>query len=323
MSDTERVPVRRLGPGGPTTSLFGLGSWNTWDRMEFGDAVALIRAALDAGVTLFDVAHYNMGPHAEQARTDLIFGRAVREAGAKRDDWQLCGKLWLWEYPRTGFREQLDVSFERVGVESAETVVVGDYMQRPDIRQIVTDVAEQIAAGRFTSWGVNNWIAEDVDLALRYAAEEGLTPPSFAQLKYSIARRSMAEGDFYGRHFTSGALALQASDVFEGGILVGRKFPERKIGADPGGIREAIREAADVVARVADEFGATPGQVAIVFCLEHPAVANVLFGVSRPAQLEDNLGALRLWREHGPQVRAALADLWLDREVSPDGVWTP
>ncbi|NRQ36386.1 aldo/keto reductase [Nonomuraea sp. NN258] len=322
MSDTQRVPVRTLGPGGVTTSLFGLGSWNTWDRMEFGDAVALLRRALDAGVTLFDVAHYNMGPHAEQARTDVIFGELVREAGVRREDYQLCGKLWLWEYPRAGFREQLEVSLGRIGIERADTVVVGDYMERPDIRQIVLDVNEQIRAGWFGGWGVNNWIAEDVDLALRFAADEGLTPPGFAQLKYSIARRSMAEGDHYGTHFAAGTLALQASDVFEGGILVGRKFPERKIGADPGGIREAIRDAGDAVARVAAGFGATPAQVAIAFCLEHPAVANVLFGVSRMEQLDDNLGALELWRAHGAEVRAALSDLWLDREVRADGRWT-
>ncbi|AYY15322.1 aldo/keto reductase [Actinobacteria bacterium YIM 96077] len=302
-----------------TTSIFGLGSWNTWDRMPFDDAVNLVRAALDAGVTLFDVAHYNMGPHAEQARTDIIFGEIVRALGLRREEFQLCGKLWLWEYPAKGFADQMATSLDRIGIDKADAVVVGDYLERPDIRQIVTDVAEQIRAGRFDSWGVNNWPATDLDLAIEFATAEGMPPPSFAQLKYSVARRSMAEGPFYGEHFSAGRLALQASDIFEGGILLGTKHPERKIGADPGGIRDQIREAADSVARIAADFGVTPAQVAIAFCLQNPAVANVLFGVSRREQLDDNLAALLLWRDHGAALRAALDELWLDREVNPDG----
>ncbi|WP_028922571.1 aldo/keto reductase [Pseudonocardia acaciae] len=313
----EQVPAGRLGSGG--TSLFGLGSWNTWDRMAFDDVVALIRYCLDVGVTLFDVAHYNMGPHAEQSRTDLIFGSAIREAGVSRDEYQLCGKLWLWEYPTVSFADQMSTSLDRIGVDRADAVVVGDYRERPDIPRIVTDVADLIRAGRFDGWGVNNWKAADLDLAIEFAEREGLTPPEFAQLKYSVARRSMAEGSAYGAHFAAGRLALQASDVFEGGILVGKAFPTRKIGADPGGIRESIREAAGAVAEIAARFGASPAQAAVAFCLGHPAVGNVLFGVTSREQLDDNLGALALWREHGRELRAALEELWLDRAVRSDG----
>ncbi|KZB88618.1 aldo/keto reductase [Amycolatopsis regifaucium] len=303
---------------GFATSALSLGSWNTWDRMDFDDAVRLIRYAIDARVTLFDVAHYNMGPHSEQSRTDVLFGEAVRAAGITRGEFQLCGKLWLWDYPNTGFAEQLATSFDRIGVDHAEAVVVGDYFERPDIPRIVTEVAEQIRLGRFDVWGVNNWHASDLDRALDFAAAEGLPAPRFAQLKYSVARRSMAEGPYYGAHFEAGRLTLQASDVFEGGVLLG-KIPARKIGADPGGIRESIRGAASRVAAVAGEFGVSPSQLALAFCLAYGPVANVLFGVSRLAHLEDNLGAVRLASEHGAEVRAALEDLWLDRSVAADG----
>ncbi|GLZ42741.1 aldo/keto reductase [Actinokineospora sp. NBRC 105648] len=321
MGETSGVPVRQLGPGGPRVPLFALGSWNTWDRMDTDDAIALLRHAVEAGVTMFDVAHYNMGPHAEQARTDIIFGEVVRAAGLAREDYHLCGKLWLWEYPTTSFEQQMTTSLDRIGVDKADSVVVGDYMSPPDIPAIVTDVAEQIRAGRFDHWGVNNWVAADLETALEFAAREGLPAPVFAQLKYSIARRTMAEGQYYGGYFADGKLSMQASDVFEGGILAGRKFPERKIGADPGGIRDEIRAAADVVAEVATRYEATAAQVAIAFCLANPAVANVLFGVSKLSQLEDNLGALRLANEHGPDLRAALEPLWTDRAVNADGSW--
>ncbi|MGW4522375.1 aldo/keto reductase [Amycolatopsis sp. NPDC004378] len=302
-------------------SAFGLGSWNTWDRMAFDDAVELLKTAVDAGVTLFDVAHYDFGPHAENSRTDVIFGEAVRQAGIAREDYLLCGKLWLWDHPRTGFAQQLETSLGRIGTGRADLVVVGDYRERPDIPRLVTEVAEQVRAGTVGGWGVNNWLAADLDLALEFADREGLPAPEFAQLKYSIARRSMAEGEFYGRHIASGRLVLQASDVFEGGVLLGNATPARKIGADPGGIRQSIVDASPELAVIAKDFGATRAQLALAFCLAYAPVANVLFGVSRADQLADNLGALDLAREHGEEIRTALDHLWLDREVSPDGSW--
>ncbi|GLY36741.1 voltage-gated potassium channel [Amycolatopsis sp. NBRC 101858] len=302
-------------------SVFGLGSWNTWDRMGFGDAVRLLRTAVDTGVRLFDVAHYDFGPHAENSRTDVIFGKAVRDAGIAREDYVLCGKLWLWDYPRAGFARQLETSLGRIGTGHADLVVVGDYRERPDVPRVVTEVAEQVRAGRIGGWGVNNWLAADLDLALEFAAREGLPAPEFAQLKYSIARRSMAEGECYGKHIASGRLVLQASDVFEGGVLLGNATPARKIGADPGGIRQSIVDAAAELTAIAADFGATRAQLALAFCLAYAPVANVLFGVSRAGQLADNLGALDLARRHGTEIRTALDHLWLDRDVNPDGSW--
>ena len=316
------VPTRTLGPGGPEVPVFALGSWNTWDRMTPDDAVALVHRAAEAGAAFFDVAHYDMGPHAENARTDILFGEAVRAAGLRREDYLLCGKLWLWEYPARSFADQLAVSLDRIGVESADLVVVGDYLGGVDVPRIVTDVAAEIEKGRFAAWGVNNWLIDDVRAAIAFAEAEGLTPPTFAQLKYGLVRRTMAEGEPYGELFARGALALQASDVFEGGILAGKLTPGRKIGADVGGIREAIVAAYPEVERIAASLDATPTQLGLAFVLSHPATANVLFGASRLEQFEDNLGALALLDRVGPDtIRTLTRNLWLDHHLAPTGAW--
>ena len=321
---TGEIPTRRLGANGPRVPVFALGSWNTWDRMEPDAAVALIRRAHEVGAAFFDVAHYNMGPHAENARTDILFGEAMRASGLAREDYLLCGKLWLWEYPTTTFADQMSTSLERIGVERADSVVVGDYFGDLDIAQVVRDVQAEIDKGRFAIWGVNNWPIEGLRLALETAEVEGLTPPAFAQLKYGLVRRAMAEGSSYGELFSSGRLALQASDVFEGGILATGRTPARKIGADVGGIRERIVAAYPEVRRIAESFGATPTQLGLAFVLANPATANVLFGVSRIEQLEDNLGAVDLLERVGADaIREATAGLRLDTEVRADGVWVP
>ncbi|WP_337004761.1 MULTISPECIES: aldo/keto reductase [unclassified Microbacterium] len=314
-------PRKSLNPAGLPVPPLALGSWNTWDRMDADEAVALIRRAVEGDAGFFDVAYYNMGPHAENSKTDILFGQALRASGVARGDVVLCGKLWLWDWPNQGFRAQLVESLQRAGLDRFDTLVVGDYLDAPDLPRLVADVNELIAEGLVDSWGINNWRVEHTREALAQAEEQGAAGPVFAQLKYGIARRSMAEGDAYGPLFADGTLTLQASDVFEGGILATGRMPERKIGADVGGIREQIAAVYPEVARVAGEFGVTPAALGIAFCLSNPATANVLFGASRLSQLEENHAALALARDHGTEVRAALAGCWVDRDVRADGVW--
>jgi len=91
-----------------------------------------------------------------------------------------------------------------------------------------------------------------------------------------------------------------------------------------GGIRERIVAAYPEVERIAASLDATPTQLGLAFVLTHPAAANVLFGVSRLDQFEDNLGALALLDRVGADVlRERTAHLWLDRDVAPDGTWAP
>lgn len=312
------IARRPLGPGGPLVPPLALGSWNTWDRMDSDEAVEMIRTAVAGGADFFDVAYYNMGPHAENSRTDILFGQALRASGITRDAVILCGKLWLWDWPRASFRDQLEESLERAGLDRFDAVVVGDYLHAPDPQRLVDEVGELMADGLFDVWGINNWTVVDTTAALAAAERAGIAGPTFAQLKYSIVRRSMAEGAPYRELFDAGVLALQASDSFEGGVLLGRT-PARKIGADVGGIRELIADAALEVATIAATFDATPAQLAIAYCLAYGPTVNVLFGASSLQQLESNLAAVRLAAEHGAAIRDAVAHLWLDRGVAADG----
>ncbi|MGN7861021.1 aldo/keto reductase [Microbacterium sp. 22303] len=313
------LPHRAL--GGLAVPPLALGSWNTWDRMDPDAAVTMIRRAVELDAGFFDVAYYNMGPHAENSRTDILFGEALRASGVARDEIVLCGKLWLWDWPNQSFRAQLVESLERAELDRFDTLVVGDYLDEPDVARIVTDVNELIAEGLVGGWGINNWRIGHTRTALAAAADTGLVGPSFAQLKYGIARRAMAEGAAYGPLFADGTLALQASDVFEGGILATGRAPQRKIGADVGGIRERILALYPEVARIARDYGVAPTALGIAFCLTHPAAANVLFGASRIEQLEQNHAALALVAERGAEVREALAGLQVDVDVNDDGAW--
>ncbi|MFI7058370.1 aldo/keto reductase [Streptosporangium canum] len=321
MSERKKVvPLRRVGTHGPDVSVLSLGSWHTYDRMNFEDAVAMVSHAVELGVNLFDVGVYGI-PGQPPVFTDVLFSAIVRAAGIDRDDYLLSSKLWLEPYPEQSLREQLERALFRVGTGRADLVVLGDIRRDDlDLRRLAADLAELEADGIIGCWGVNNWSATAVRTIRDHAVEAGSPGPQIAQLKYSPCRRSIPDGAPFAEVFAEG-ITMQASDVMEGGILAGRTAPTREIGRDPGGVRGQIMEAAGGIAAVAADLGATPAQLCVAFTLTHPSVSTVLFGASRMEQLVDNVGALELLERVGaPRLRELLDPFWADRGVvDPEG----
>jgi L-glyceraldehyde 3-phosphate reductase len=312
------IPQRRIGRDGPRTGVLSLGSWHTYDRMDFRDAVTLLRTAVDAGITLFDVAVYGF-PGRPPVCTDVLFSAMVRAAGLRREDYLLSAKLWLEGYPEHSLRDQLENALFRAGVDHADLVILGDLRREDtDLRALVGDLAALREAGLIRQWGVNNWSAATIRAAHDFAATDGVPGPAIAQLKYSVARRSIPDGDPFAAVFSLG-VSLQASDVFEGGVLLGKGG--RQVGRDPGDVRERIAGSAPQLAKVAESVGATAAQLCLAFTLTHPANTTTLFGATSVGQLSDNLEAVALVERVGAaELRALVEPFWADRGVvDPEG----
>ncbi|MFI9815626.1 aldo/keto reductase [Saccharothrix variisporea] len=314
------LPRRRLGTSDLEVSALSLGSWHTYDRMDFADAVAMIRAAVDAGVNLFDVGVYG-APGMPPVFTDVIWSAIMRASGIPRADYLVSAKLWIEGFGDQGFRPQLENAFLRGGFDVADLVILGD-LRRDDVEleDLVDDLAALTEEGLIRAWGVNNWSASNIRALQDIAAVKRVPGPQIAQLKYSIGRRAIPDGEPFGRLFADG-FAMQASDVLEGGILAGNTGQSREIGRDPGGIREEIKKHAEGVAEVARTLGTSAARLAVAFTLTHPANATTLFGATKLSQLEDNLAAVDLVEQVGAaEIRALVEPFWADRGViDPEG----
>ncbi|WP_214408421.1 aldo/keto reductase [Sphaerisporangium fuscum] len=319
---TERttIPRRKIGTHGPEASVLSLGSWHIYDRMDFADAVAMVRRAVDLGVNLFDVGVYGLPGH-PPVFTDVLFSAIVRAAGIGRHEYLLSEKLWLEGYPEMSLREQLERALFRVGSDRADIVVLGDIRRDDlDLRRLADDLAALEDDGIVGCWGVNNWSATAISTIRRHALDAGSPGPQLAQLKYSPCRRSIPDGTPFAGVFAEG-VSLEASDVLEGGILAGKTQPSRQVGRDPGGVREQIVEAAAGIGKIAADLDATPAQLCVAFALTHPATCTVLVGTSSMEQLTDNVGALELLDRVGAErLRSLLEPFWADRDVvDPEG----
>ncbi|MDF5758956.1 aldo/keto reductase [Spongiactinospora sp. TRM90649] len=315
-----KIPTRRIGTHGPVCSVLSMGSWHIYDRMDFTDAVAMIRYAVDRGVNLFDVAVYGFEGY-PKAYTDVLFSAIVRAAGIARHEYLLSVKLWLEDYPEISLRAQLENALFRAGTDRADIAVLGDVrLSRGRISHIAEEMAALEAEGLIGCWGVNEWPATSIREVRALSQAAGSKGPQVAQFMYSPCRRSVAEGEPYRELFASG-ITLQASSALEGGILAGRLTPTRPIGNDPGDVRADVMEAYEGIAVVAGRLKTTPARLCIAYSMTHPNISSVLFGTSKMEQLLDNMGAIELLEKLGAEeIREALSPFWVDREaVDPEG----
>ncbi|MBE7419597.1 MAG: aldo/keto reductase [Ideonella sp.] len=324
------VPHRAVA-GGPELPLLALGSWYTYDRMDFDEVVAMLRLAVDSGITLFDVGVYGRYPQRHplgnprygRTWTDVVFAHAMRVAGIARERYMTAEKIWMWAYPRLRLEQQLDHALLRLGTDHSDFVMLGDMEDAFDLGALVEEVAQLIRRGKARWWGVNNWSADELGRAHAYALAHGLPPPSLAQLKYNPARRTKAESALWCDFLARSGVRLQASDIFESGYFAGRTELTRGVARDVGGVQPLIAAASSRFSAVAAGIGATPAQLALAFCLCHPEIGNVLFGCTSRAQLRENLGALALWQREGRRLVALVEEFWFDRDrVDPAASWS-
>ena len=315
-----------ISPALPAVSLLSLGSWNTFSRIRFEESVALIGHALDQGVNLFDVGYYWDKPH-----TEVIFGRALQVLARPRESYLLAEKLWLWDYPQEAFAAQLQGSLVRLGVDHVDLVMVSRPLPGMDFIAFCEEVAALVDTGLARAWGVTNWDPQQIIDAHRHFSAQGRPGPCMVQLQYNVARRGVVENSDYAQAFAQTGIRLCAAHTLEGGILGGHlerdrvqpseaamgKVPlERNIARDAGGIREQIRANDSLLRAVASDFGVTPAQAAIAFCMSNPDIGSVLVGVTRLADLDDNIKALALL-PRGAELRAALLPLAINDVAHP------
>ena len=318
ITPTMDMPYSLIDPRLPPVSRLSLGSWNTFSRCTAAELERLLGMALDNGINLFDVGYYWDKPDTEAA-----VAAALRSLARPRDSFLIAQKLWLWNYPAQSFRQQLEGSLDRLGLDQVDMVLVSRPTPDLDLATYLAEVVALVEQGLARSWGVTNYPAALVRETVALARASGWPQPAMLQLQYNVMRRGIVEGSDYAGLFADGTIKLCAAHMLEGGILGGHlerdrvdppefaagvRPPERNIARDSGGIREEICARQPRLAQIAADFGATPAQLALAFCLSHPHLATALVGVSRCEDLAENLGALDLLGR-ADAVRQAVAPL--------------
>jgi aryl-alcohol dehydrogenase-like predicted oxidoreductase len=314
------MTYRPLGNSGLMVSAVGLGTNAFGSRIDAQQSRAVVDAALDAGVTLFDTSDtYGRGASEE------ILGEAL---GSRRDDIVLATKFGMDMGGANGpdWGARASRRYVRIAVEASLRRLRTDHIDLYQLHQpdLVTPVEETLEAltelvteGKVRYLGCSNFAAWEVVDAHWTAARGGLQDFVSAQNEYSLYNRA-AEEELLPALNRLG-LSLIAYFPLAYGLLTGkyRRGQPAPAGSRLGADSQAHRLAAadweriEAVHAYADERGIGILDVAVGGLAAQPGVGSVIAGATRPAQVLSNVRA-GLWQPTSEDL-AALAALNTDR----------
>ena len=306
------MDFRPLGHSGLTVSRLSLGSWRTFERISWDAGLDVMRAARDAGITFLDDARYDDETGAAPIPTgysEVVFGELFRAAGWPRDETVVTNKLWWEHWPDESAAEELHGSLRRMGFDHVDVIYANAPINGLELDELVASVGGLITAGLARAWAIVNWPADQLLAASAIAAAQGVPQPCAAQLPYNVGYRQEVESPEMQAALTACGAPVVASYVLLGGVLTGKYDHDPAAGRAAGTLDDPKVARGIVVGRrlaaLADSAGVTPARLAFAFALASPSVASVLFGATRPEQVEENVSALDLvghldeptWRE--------------------------
>ena len=310
MSD---MTYTQLGSSGLTVSTIGLGCNNFGGRMADEDVPAVVDAAIDAGITLFDTADVYgnaggsetaLGKALGQRRSEVIiatkFGSDMK--GANGPDWGVRGS-------RRYIRLAVESSLRRLGTDWIDLY----QMHTPDpltpIDETLAALSELVAEGKIRYVGSSNfkgWQVVDADWV---AQSSGYEPFVSAQNHYSWLNRDIeAELVPALEHTGQGMLPYfpLASGLLTGKYKRGASAPDgTRLAGNADRLAAADFDKIEAIEKFAADRGASMLQVAIGGLAAMPTVASVIAGATRVEQIEQNVDA-GLWSPSGEDLEALL-----------------
>jgi len=293
------VEIRKVGNSGLAVSVLGLGCNNFGMRIGPEETAAVVDAAVDAGITLFDTAEMYGGGKSEE-----FLGAALAKSG-KRDSVILASKFG--RAGQGGSRAEIirscERSLERLGTDYID-LYYQHYVDRTtpieETLAALTTLVEQGKVRYLGSSNVDSWHVAEADHTAR---ERRLERFVACQMEWSVLNRAIeAEVVPVCRRYGLGLISYfpLASGLLSGKYNDGVPADSRL--ATPGyewlGDAIAGAEGRAKLARVrrlvaiAADLGLAPAQMALAWCLKNPDVSTVMLGATKPQQLRENLGAL-------------------------------
>lgn len=288
----------KLGRTGSEVSRIGLGCMamsGAYGPADRGEAIATIRAALDAGVTLLDTGDfYGMG------HNEMLIAEAFK--GVPREQYQLSVKFgalrdpagdWLGNDARPqAVKTFLAYTLQRLGVDYIDIYRPARLDPHVPIEETVGAIAECIEAG----WVRHLGLSEVGPDTLRRAS--AIHPVCDLQIEYALTTRNIETAVLPACRELG--IGLTVYGVFSRGLLAGGWRPGDTAAGDfrhhaPRFQGEAGARNLDLaaeLARVAGGFGMTAAQLALAWVLAQGEDIVPLVGARRPERLAEAVDAL-------------------------------
>jgi len=327
------MDYRTLGRTGAQVSPLCLGAmmFGAWGNTDHEDSVRIIHAALDAGINFVDTADVYSAGESEEIVGKALVGRrehvvlASKFHGTMGEDPNQAGNSRRW------IMREVEASLKRLQTDWIDLYQVHRWDPWTDHDETLGALSDLVTQGKVRYIGSSTYPAVQIVKAQWVARDRRLQRFVCEQPPYSILVRGI-EADVLPTCKELGMGAIAWSPL-AGGWLSGRwrkgadeltsrrsaMIPQRYDLSIPA--NQAKLEAADALARLAEESGISLIHMAIAFVIRHPAVTAAIIGPRTMEQLESQLGAADI------QLDASVLDR-IDEIVAPginvnpaDGGW--
>jgi aryl-alcohol dehydrogenase-like predicted oxidoreductase len=323
------MQTRRLGTRGPEVSAVGLGCMGTTssygptpDRQEM---IALLRQAVELGVTFFDTAEaYGpfvneelvgeaLAPLREQVVIATKFGFAIDPTGER----ELDGVDSRPEH----IKQVADGSLQRLGVDAIDLF----YQHRVDPDVPIEDVAgavrDLIGQGKVKHFGLSEAAAGTIRRAHAVQAVTALqseyslwTREPEAEVMPTLEELGIGFVPFspLGRGFLTGKMDAKTTfDSSDFRAALPRFTPEAL---------EGNQALVGLLRTIGDRKGATPAQIALAWLLAQQPWIVPIPGTTKLARLQENLGAaeVELTSEDLAEIDRAASEIRVEGARYPE-----
>jgi aryl-alcohol dehydrogenase-like predicted oxidoreductase len=299
------MEYRRLGRSGLSVSELSYGNWITHgSQVEEEQALACVKAALDAGISTFDTADVYANTRAES-----VLGRAL--AGQRRESLEIFTKVFWPTGPggpndkglgRKHILESANASLRRLQTDYVDLYQAHRFDKSVPLEETMLAFADLVRQGKVLYIGVSEWNAEQIRAGAELARE--LKVPFISnQPQYSMLWR-VIEAEVVPASEEAGVSQIVWSPIAQG-VLTGKYQPGQP---PPAGSRatdeksganfisrflqndELLRKVQDL-RPIADELGLSMAQLAVAWVLQNQNVASAIIGATRPEQVQENVKA--------------------------------
>ena len=278
--------VGRNGDNTLTASVVGLGCNNFGRRLRERESRAVIHAALDAGIALFDTAEsYGNG------KSERFLGNAL---GPRRRDVLIATKFgWSGGASRRKVAKAVEGSLKRL-----RTDVIDLYqLHRPDPSTPIEETLEAldtlVRQGKVRFVGCSNFSGEQIGRASAVSRERGWCAFVTAQNPWSVLERHI-EDDVVPACADAGMGILPyyplANGLLTGKYRRGAEWP-RGTRLSAGFVSDSRWEAVERLERFAAARGRSLLELAVSWLACQPGILSVIAGATSAEQVERNVKA--------------------------------
>jgi aryl-alcohol dehydrogenase-like predicted oxidoreductase len=297
----------RITPIGVGAWAIGGGKWEfAWGHQDDAQSVDAILAALDMGVNWIDTAAvYGLG------HSETVVGHAIRGLSNRPYIFTKCSLVWdesgniSHNLQAASIRREAEASLKRLKVGTIDLYQIHwpAWKGNPEsaspgsIEEAVGELAKLKAEGKIRYIGVSNFDAAQMRRALDVAPITSLQP------QYSLVARDVESSILpFALNHRIGTIVYSpmGSGLLSGAMTRDRisTLPEDDWRKRSANFEEPLLSRnlrlVEKLRETGRRYGATPGEIAIAWTLQNPAVTGAIVGVRSARQARDIAGAADL-----------------------------